>query len=45
MYELIPVLFTALVLLNRTHKTKNIDSTIANVAAHKAFKNGLLHVS
>jgi len=45
MYELIPVLFTALVLLNRTHKRKNIDSKIANVAAHKAFKNGLLHVS
>jgi hypothetical protein len=32
MYELLTVLLTTLVLLNRTHKRKNIDSKIANFA-------------
>jgi hypothetical protein len=45
MYELITVLLTTFVLLNITHKRKNIDSTIANIATFKVFKHILLHVS
>jgi hypothetical protein len=39
MYKLTTVLLTGLVLLNITHKRKNFDSTIANVATCKVFKN------
>ena len=45
MYELITVLLTVLVLLNITHKKKNIDSKIANIAICKVFKYVLLDVS
>jgi len=45
MYELITVLLTTLVILNITHKRKNIDSKIANVATCKVFKTVLLDSS
>jgi len=45
MYELITVLLTTLVLPNITHKRKNIDYKIANVATCNEFKNISLDVS
>jgi len=45
MSEFITVLLTAFVLLNRTHKRKNIVYKIANVATRKVFKNRILDVS
>lgn len=39
MSEFTPALLTALVLLNRTYKRKNINSKIANVATRIVFKN------
>jgi hypothetical protein len=45
MYEFIIALLTALVLLNSTHRMKNIHFKIANVATSMVFKNGLLDVS
>ena len=45
MYELRTVLLTALVLLNITHKKKNIDSKLTDVAPCKVLKNVLLDVS
>ena len=44
MYKFITALLTGLVLLNRTHKRKNIDSKLANVATSKVFRNGSLDV-
>ena len=44
MYELITVHLTTLVPLNITHKRKNIDSKIANVATCNVFENVLFDV-
>jgi len=45
MYEFITVLFTASVLLNITHKRKNIDSKIPNAATCTVFKTGVWDAS